>query len=52
MRAFAHAHYCITDDEPPMKIVCLCSTGRDHSEEEFDSAIPVTATPMPEAEAA
>ncbi len=35
------AHYCLTEnDEPtqgPLAIVCLCSTGRDHTEDEFDS---------------
>lgn len=28
-----NTHYCTTEDG--MRIFCLCSTGRDHAEEEF-----------------
>lgn len=47
-------HYCLTDNRPeqyPQLIVCLCSTGRDHTEEEFDSPayIPEDDDPPPAA---
>lgn len=27
-------HYCLTDDG--MRITCICTTGRDHDEDEMD----------------
>lgn len=46
-------HHCLTDDTPPLRIVCLCSTGRDHTEEEFDSPayLPEDDDPPPAAAA-